>query len=312
MRSAKHATIIVKRGGRKAHHGVHTGAWKVAFADFMLALMALFMVLWIIGAVSQDERNQIIAQLHGITFFDGSAYKPIPFDSGKGPDMMATDVAAPQIKTAIADETPPEEEANAPVHVAATETGPEALDSVLSRSDRELQELSEVIMRITADFSAQSNLSLEKVPHGLRILLHDDHNRMMFPRGSAELTPYFQRLITELAPVFNRIDNQIMISGHTDAAPYSDHASYNNWNLSGDRALAARRALEKGGVEHDRIIQVNAMAARMPIDAEDPLGASNRRIEIMVLTKAAADTLYQFYGHHGERVVKPATERIRP
>ncbi|MBK0032019.1 putative lateral flagellar export/assembly protein LafU [Erwinia sp. S43] len=297
MKKGSHTTII-KRGGKKAHHGVHTGAWKVAFADFTLAMMALFMVLWIVGAVSKEERQEIVANLNGTSIFDGTVFSPISDPTaiaGPAPIMTSLPVQAA--------------EANESAEQEASQ--PESLENVLSRSDRELNELGEAIARITAELNAQGNLSLEKVPQGLRILLQDDDDRVMFERGSAQMTPFFTRLLSELAPVFNRIDNKVIINGHTDAANYRDNAGYNNWNLSGDRALAARTVLEKGGLEAKRVLQVNAMADRMLLDPKNPLSARNRRIEIMVLTQSASDTLYQFYGRNGVKVVKPIAERLQ-
>ncbi|MEJ4043042.1 putative lateral flagellar export/assembly protein LafU [Erwinia sp. SLM-02] len=297
MKKGTHTTII-KRGGKKAHHGVHTGAWKVAFADFTLAMMALFMVLWIVGAVSKEERQEIVANLNGTSIFDGTVFSPIGDPAAVvGPAPIVTQ----QPTEADADSEPEMQE----------KPQPEPLENVLSRSDRELNELSEAIARITTELNAQGNLSLEKVPQGLRILLQDDDDRVMFERGSAKMTPFFTRLLSELAPVFNRIDNRVLINGHTDAAHYRDSARYNNWNLSGDRALAARTVLEKGGLEAKRVLQVNAMADRMLLDPDHPLSARNRRIEIMVLTQAASETLYQFYGRNGTKVVKPIVERLQ-
>lgn len=296
MKKGAHTTII-KRGGKKAHHGVHTGAWKVAFADFTLAMMALFMVLWIVGAVSEEERQEIVAQLNGVSIFDGSEFNPINEPGASG--GLAIAPALPAI-------------INNDDEIDVTVKGqPETLENVLSRSDQELSDLSVAIARITAELNAQGNLSLEKVPQGLRILLQDNDDRTMFPRGSAKITPFFSRLLDELAPVFNRIDNRVIINGHTDSATYPESAGYNNWNLSGDRALAARNVLEKGGLETQRVLQVNAMADRMLLVPDDPLSASNRRIEIMVLTQAASDTLYQFYGQHGVNVVKPIVDRLQ-
>lgn len=277
---------------------MHTGAWKVAFADFTLAMMALFMVLWIVGAVSKEEREEIVAQLNGVSIFEGRAFSPISDPSASGGPMPIVSPAPAMI------------DVEKPTDAHETRQ-PETLENVLSRSDQELNELSQAIERITAQLNAQGNLSLEKVPQGLRILLQDDDNRLMFPRGSAQMTPFFTRLLSELAPVFNRIDNQVVINGHTDSATYRHRAEYNNWNLSGDRALAARSVLETGGLEKQRVIQVNAMADRMLLVPEDPLAARNRRIEIMVLTQAASETLYQFYGQHGVKVVKPIADRLQ-
>lgn len=270
----------------------------MAFADFTLAMMALFMVLWIVSSVSKEERQEIVAHLNGVAIFDGSEFNPVndPASAGGAQSLVPS-------SSAIAD-TDRDVDAQEARHA-------ETLETVLSRSDQELNDLSEAIARITAELNAQGNLSLEKVPQGLRILLQDDEDRTMFPRGSAKITPFFTRLLSELAPVFNRIDNQVIINGHTDSATYPESAGYNNWNLSGDRALAARSVLETGGLETQRVMQVNAMADRMLLVPEDPLSARNRRIEIMVLTQAAADSLYQFYGQNGVKVVKPIVDRLQ-
>ncbi|MDY0925782.1 flagellar motor protein MotB [Enterobacter sp. CFBP8995] len=293
--------MIIKRAAKRSNHSHHGGAWKVAFADFTLAMMALFMVLWITASVSVEERKEIVAELNGASIFDGAAFNPFEQHGGKS-DALIGDT----LELSKAEET-----AKAGEMLQSGGKPQEHLDSVLSRSDAELAKLYQQIQHIIKSYNAQDVLSLETLPQGLRILVQDDQSRMMFPRGSAVLTPYFQKLLTELGPVFNRIDNKIMISGHTDAAQYSGNAAYNNWNLSGDRALAARRALERGGLESERVLQVNAMASRMPLDREDAMSARNRRIEILVLTDAAAETLFQFYGREGEKVVKPIAERLR-
>ncbi|WP_431356982.1 flagellar motor protein MotB [Pantoea endophytica] len=298
--------LIIKRGGKKAHHAHHGGAWKVAFADFTLAMMALFMVLWIMGAVSEEERKEIVAQLNGTSVFDGTNFNPFDVENSSGSAIIGETMAI-SLPTQTATVSPTQ----ADISLNVGSKPQEDLDSVLSRSDAELVLLHNQLQRMINSYNAQNYLMLETLPQGLRILIQDDQDRMMFPRGSAVLTLFFQKLLTELGPVFNRIDNKIMISGHTDAAQYSGNAAYNNWNLSGDRALAARRALERGGLESARVLQVNAMASRMPRDHDDPMSARNRRIEILVLTDAAAETLFQFYGREGEKVVKPIAERLR-
>ncbi len=251
----------------------------------------------IVSSVSKEERQEIVALLNGVSIFDGSEFNPV-----NNPGTSGSLAIAPSLP-ANADQVTSND-------VPDTDR-PESLETVLSRSDQELNDLSEAIARITAELNAQGNLSLEKVPQGLRILLQDNDDRMMFPRGSAKITPFFSRLLDELAPVFNRIDNRVIINGHTDSANYPESAGYNNWNLSGDRALAARNVLEKGGLETQRVLQVNAMADRMLLVPDDPLSARNRRIEIMVLTQAASDTLYQFYGQYGVKVVKPIADRLQ-
>lgn len=298
-------TTIIKRSSHKAHNGVHSGAWKVAFADFTLAMMALFMVLWIVGAVSEEERQEIVAQLNSRSIFEGSSFTMIDLD-GKKP--TGTGTTTHPIDADIDDETGAIEDRQVPMLAANNPS----FDEVVERSQAEMIELSRTILKITSAYNAQANLQLEIVPQGLRILIQDDTNREMFQRSSALLSPFFNRLLKELAPVLKGLDNKLIITGHTDSSRYRDQRLYNNWSLSGDRAMAARRALMDGGLTEGHILQVNAMADKMLLTPNEPLGAGNRRIEIMVLTKTASDSLYQFFGNHGEKIIKPLSEKHTP
>lgn len=302
MRSKKQAhTTIIKRASRREYHAPHGGAWKVAFADFTLAMMALFMVLWIMSSVTEEERKEVVSRLTGESIFDGMVMSPLS-SGGKainGPNMIMPGMQGGAQTT--------EEIAKQIEQLDQASKATESLDDVTKRSQQEMVELARVIMEITKAFDAQSNLEMEIVPQGLRILIQDDQKREMFQRSSSILTPFFQRLLTQLAPVFNKIDNKVIITGHTDSSLYRDQMRYNNWNLSGDRALAARIALEQGGMVADKVIQVNAMADKMLLKPDQPLSAANRRIEIMVLTHAAADSLYQFFGTHGVDVAPPVS-----
>lgn len=165
-------------------------------------------------------------------------------------------------------------------------------------------------MKITSAYDAQANLKMEIVPQGLRILITDDRKREMFQRSSAILTPFFKRLLTEFAPELNKINNKIIITGHTDATRFRDQELYNNWNLSGERAMQARSVLTRSGLDPNKVLQVSGMADQMLLDPENPLSSANRRIEIMVLTHSASDSLYQFFGQHGEKVIKPLTDKL--
>ncbi|WP_145576329.1 putative lateral flagellar export/assembly protein LafU [Yersinia alsatica] len=291
-------TTIIKRSARKKYESGHSGAWKVAFADFTLAMMALFMVLWIVGVVSEEERQEIVAQINGQTIFAQQSFISIPSKSksggGKFSDSIDGQEQAKETKSNLAVEVPEPEQ---------------SLEDVVDKSRQEMEELSRIIMQITSAYDAQSNLHMEVVPQGLRILIQDDKQRDMFQRSSAVLTPFFSRLLGELAPAFNEMGNKIIITGHTDASRYRDQVRYNNWNLSGERALMAHKALVNGGLDEGRVLQINAMADQMLLNTTEPLAAKNRRIEIMVLTKTASDTLYQFFGNHGENVVKSAMNK---
>ncbi|GFN46039.1 putative lateral flagellar export/assembly protein LafU [Candidatus Regiella insecticola] len=291
-------TTIIKRSAKKHHAGVHTGAWKVAFADFTLAMMALFMVLWIVGAVSEEERHEIMSHIHGNTIFSHQSFLSIPLKNKNGAEknfeMLHTNKTRDSMKER-ARENRGKEPFKEPDQIRK---------EVVDKSATEMQDLSRMVLEMSKAHNAQSNLNIEMVPQGLRILIQDDKKREMFPRSSALLTPFFTRLLAELAPVLNDLNNKVIITGHTDGARYRDQELYNNWNLSGERAMAARRALERGGLDDAHILQINAMADQMLLDEKDPLGAANRRIEIMVLTKAATEMLYQFFGDHNPKVIQ--------
>ena len=301
-RNKEHTTII-KRSSRKSHDAMHGGAWKVAFADFTLAMMALFMVLWIMGAVTEEERKEIVSLLHGESIFEGNALTPVTQKEGNGGKIALLDTRHAK-KDAL------KEQAQKDASLASQMNGAESLSDVKARSQSEIEDLARTIMKITSAYDAQANLKMEIVPQGLRILVTDDQKREMFQRSSAILTPFFRRLLTEFAPELNKIDNKIIITGHTDATRFRDQELYNNWNLSGERAMQARSVLTRSGLDASKILQVSGMADQMLLDPENPLSSANRRIEIMVLTNSASDSLYQFFGQHGEKVIKPLVDKI--
>ena len=265
--------IIIKRRGKKGHDDEHGGAWKVAFADFTLAMMALFMVLWIIQpqmelsnpSYGEMESNPLVDGGAGI--FDGTSTSPLELDG--------IPVRPPQ-----ADDT-------------------ERKDAKIDRdgshnygSTEELKKLAELMREVASEVDALANLEVDVVPQGLRILIKDDQQRFMFQRGSATLNPHFQKLLGVLAGVLSKVDNKLIISGHTDATPYRQKNGYDNWNLSGDRALRARNALVDAGLAERSVLQVTAQAAVMPLLPEDPQNGANRRVEILLLT-ASAEALYK-------------------
>ncbi|HEX4500515.1 MAG TPA: putative lateral flagellar export/assembly protein LafU [Scandinavium sp.] len=311
MRNNEGHTTIIKRSSRKGHHAHHGGAWKVAFADFTLAMMALFMVLWIMGAIKQEKTKSLIESMEGSSVFNGNNISPVSQEFGSGAQMslMSTNTKSNPL--------PPKPRKD----IQSVNVGKVKLSELLNTDSKskaggtstqryELDDLARIIMRITDSYHAQSNLQIDIVPQGLRILITDDNKREMFQRGSAKITPFFYKLLNEFAPALNKVDNKIMITGHTDATPYKNGKGYNNWNLSGERALQARSVLAESGLASGKIIQVSGLADGMLFDEKNPLSSVNRRIEIMVLTHSASDALYQFFGSHGEKVIKPITEKI--
>ena len=306
MRSRnKEHTTIIKRSARKGHEAMHGGAWKVAFVDFTLAMMALFMVLWIMGSVTEEERREIVSNLNnGDNLFEGHSLIPITQKAAGG------NIAVMSSHEKSRGKTPSEVSADTQKTVTQQAKHSQSPEDVNTRSQREIEDLARIIMKITSAYDAQPNLKLEIVPQGLRILITDDQKREMFQRSSAILTPFFNRLLSEFAPALSTIDNKIIITGHTDATHFRDQDLYNNWNLSGERAMQARRVLTRNGLDQNQILQVSGMADQMLLDPQNPLSSANRRIEIMVLTHSASESLYQFFGQHGEKVIKPLTDKL--
>ncbi len=271
--------IIIKRRSKKGHGDEHGGAWKVAFADFTLAMMALFMVLWIIQpqmnltnpASGDQESNPLVDGGAGI--FDGTSTSPLELDG---------------VPLRPAPDEPP------PRHDETTSRDGETPADGTRRyaSTAELQALAALMQEVAGQVDALANLEVDVVPQGLRILIKDDQQRFMFQRGSAVLNPHFAKLLGVLAGVLGKVENKLIISGHTDATPYRLQSGYDNWNLSGDRALRARNVLVSAGLPARSVLQVTAQADVMPLRPEAPEDGANRRVEILLLTDSA-ETLYK-------------------
>ncbi|MCF7200616.1 OmpA family protein [Pseudomonas oligotrophica] len=275
--------IIVKRRSKKGHDEAHGGAWKVAFADFTLAMMALFMVLWIVQprleltnpAFGNEDSNPLVDGGAGV--FDGTSTSPLELDGVP-------------IRQAQA-EPPREREAD------SAEDG-----SRRYGSSAELQALAALMKDVAKEVDALANLEVEVVPQGLRILIKDDRERFMFERGSAVLDPHFRTLLARLAAVLAKVDNKLIISGHTDATAYRSAGGYDNWNLSGDRALRARNVLVASGLPAAAVLQVTAQADVMPLKPDEPQSGVNRRVEILLLTDSAEGLYRELFGDSYQQV----------
>jgi chemotaxis protein MotB len=258
QRGNKTGEIIIKRRAKKGHAQEHGGAWKVAFADFTMAMMALFMVLWVITpqnlaqTVAADKDSNPLVD-GGAGIFDGTNRQPLDFEG----------LPKPRVER---------------------------------QESSDLQDLATLLKTLSVQLDAEANLEVQVVPQGLRILIKDDQQRFMFERGSARLNTDFEVLLTRLAGVIAQVDNKIIISGHTDAIPYPGDARYNNWNLSGDRALRARNVMVAAGLPARTVLQVTAQADGMPLLPDAPEDGANRRIEILLLTLQAEGLYRELFG----------------
>ncbi|QDE30306.1 flagellar motor protein MotB [Shewanella polaris] len=282
----KNEPIIIKRGRRSKRSASHGGAWKVAFADFTLAMMALFMVLWIMQIADQDERTQIVQYLRGEMYATGDMN---PFDSSQSSSMIDFE-GSPAIQEAI---------------ITGNATGPDSeLGAIVpGQYDTQAQQvlLAKHINRVVQESKMADNIAVTLVPQGVRILIHDNIDRFMFTRGSAQMQSYFEDLLLALGPVLGQVTNAMMITGHTDSTPYAG-SLFTNWELSSQRALLARRMLELGGVKRNQVIQVTGMADQVAYIPEDTAAAANRRIEVLILNSTTEEVIRSMVGIPAENL----------
>jgi len=276
--------IIIKRVKKQAH-GHHGGAWKVAYADFVTAMMAFFLVMWILGAGTREQKAAISEYFKNPSMTPGSATVAPPGHMGPG---GASDAAVQLGGAMDLSHGPGKDRHNGPPGAA---TKAQIDKQAREREKAQLQELMDQLHAAIQNSQAlapfKDQLLLDITSEGLRIQIVDKLNRPMFDTGSAQLKDYTRAILGELGGFINRVPNRVSITGHTDDAPYADERDYSNWELSTDRANAARRALLVGGMDKGKTARVVGLAASVPLDKTHPDNPINRRISIIVMTKAA-------------------------
>jgi len=292
-RPERHEALVVKRGARKHHDEGHGGAWKVAFADFCLALLALFLVLWLMAMREQERLQEIMRTMSA----------PGGTVIGEGQGRMTETLGGP--RGSLIDRMPmPESGANDTHDIPGRAKQASAGASGASRgklnyeSPAELQALSRELAKLSVESGLKSNMQAVITAYGLRVMLHDTDRQGMFERGSALPSEPFRLLLRKMGPLFARMSNQMLVVGHTDATQYAEtgFAALSNWSLSSDRAMAARANLIAGGMPGASVLQVVGMADKAPIDARNTTAAVNRRIELLILTSAQARSVASMFG----------------
>ena len=266
----KRPIIIVKRrkGGGGGHHG---GAWKVAYADFVTAMFEYF------KNPSMEEGKSVKAA-KGVNGPGGASTSVI--NLGGGLDAMKTAIRKETGLSAGSQTQPTDLEA---AKRLAAEVEHKQLDSLM-------KDLREAINKSQALQPFKDQLFLDITPEGLRIQIVDAQNRPMFELGKSKLKDYSAAILHELSSYLNTVPNHISLSGHTDTTPYVAKNGYTNWDLSADRANAARRALEAGGLNADKVARVVGLSSVVLFNKDSPRDPINRRISIIVMTKAAEET----------------------
>ncbi|CAD5374761.1 protein that enables flagellar motor rotation [Rubrivivax sp. A210] len=279
--------IIIKRI-KKGGHGAHGGAWKIAYADFVTAMMAFFLLMWLLGSTTEGDKK-------GIADYFSAPLKLALLASGsgagdsshviKGGGQDLTRSTGQQKRGEI--ETKKStlnlhqlKEQQARAEVARLEDLKKKVEGKLASSAKLQGMASQILLEMTSD--------------GLRIQIVDADQRPMFTSGSAVVQPYMRELLREIGAILVEVPNRLTLEGHTDAMPFAGgDRGYSNWELSADRANASRRELIAGGLFEEQVLRVQGLAAANPFDRRDPAAPSNRRISIIVMTREAEEAVFR-------------------
>jgi len=283
--SKKLQPIIVKRikRGGHAHHG---GAWKIAYADFVTAMMAFFLLMWLLGSTTEGDKKGIA------DFFNSPLKVALMGGSGSGDSSHiikggGQDLTRQggQVKNG---EMPQQKKA----------INLQAFKAEQRRAEQErLKGLKDKVEDVLAAnpklASMKSQIRLDMTPDGLRIQIVDENNRPMFATGSSVVQPYMRELLHLIGEVLAEVPNRLTLEGHTDATPFGGgDRGYSNWELSADRANASRRELITGGLPDARVLRVQGLASSSLFDRDNPESPANRRISIIVMNRDAEDRFF--------------------
>jgi chemotaxis protein MotB len=278
--------IVIKRI-KKVAGGHHGGAWKIAYADFVTAMMAFFLLMWLLGSTAKGDLQGIaeyfktplkVALMGGSGSGDSSS-----IIKGGGQDLTRSEG---QVKSG---ELPTEKKV---INLKAARQEFLRLERI-----KELEKLKDLKANLENVIGSDAKLKkfkdqilLDLTTEGLRVQIVDEKNRPMFQSGSADLEPYTRDILHSIGKMLNEMPNKISLSGHTDAQPYvTAGAHYGNWELSADRANASRRELIKGGLLEEKIVRVVGLSSAVLFDKTQPLNPVNRRISIIVMNKRAEE-----------------------
>ncbi len=299
------APIIIKKV-KKGGHGHHGGAWKVAYADFVTAMMAFFLLLWLLQATTEEQKLGIA------DYFAPASVSRSTSGSGgiMGGRTLTKEGANPNDQTPVGvmiklptnppdwDNTGDPEENTATEETeagqsdkkeqAAEDVSDQQLEDFLAKREEEqfakVQEaLREAIEDVPDLRKLSSNLLIDQTEEGLRIQIVDEAGKSMFPSGSANMFDHTREILSLVVDAIAQLPQQIAIKGHTDATPFSAKNGYTNWELSTDRANSSRRALVSAGLRPERIASVVGLADKEPMDEADPYASRNRRISVILL-----------------------------
>jgi chemotaxis protein MotB len=277
--------IIVKKV-KKAGHAAHGGAWKIAYADFVTAMMAFFLLMWLLGSTSKGD-------LRGLSDYFSS---PLKVAMAGGSGAGASPTILPGGGADLAQTVGQNQQGESADPLRKKRAMAEARAEAARQDAKRLAALS---AKISAAISNNQKLRqysnqirLETTPDGLQIQIVDDQGRPMFTTGSAIVQPYMREILREIGAALNGVENRMSLDGHTDQTPFSGGLQgYSNWELSTDRANASRRELVAAGMPEDKLLRVTGLASSTLLEPTNPTAPVNRRISILVLTREAEERL---------------------
>ncbi len=284
--------IIVKRV-KKAGHAAHGGAWKIAYADFVTAMMAFFLLMWLLGSTTEGDKKGIADYFNSplkvaLSSTGSGAGDASHVIKGGGQDLSRT---TGQVKNGDIEST------RSTINLRALKAEQQRAEA--ARLEELMHKVEDKIAASEKLSGLKSQLRLDMTRDGLRIQIVDEENRPMFDSGSATVKPYMRELLREIGLVLTEVPNRLTLEGHTDSQKFAaGDRGYSNWELSADRANSSRRELVSGGLTEDRVLRVQGLASSTPFDRNDPASPTNRRISIIVMNREAE-----------ERVLRP---RIDP
>lgn len=285
--------IIVKKI-KKGGGGHHGGAWKIAYADFVTAMMAFFLLMWLLGSTAKGDFEGIaeyfktplkVVLQGGRGSGDSSSViqgggKDLTRQSGQ---VKRGDIESPEKKFVLKETT-----------LEYQRKERQSLEDLKGRIEKAIAENT-----MLAQFKNQ--MLLDITAEGLRIQIVDEQNRPMFDSSSADLKPYTKEILHQIGKVLNAVPNRISLAGHTDAAQFSGgDRGFSNWELSANRANASRRELITGGMDETKVLRVVGLASSVLFDKNDPLNPANRRISIVVMNKKTEMAVLQEEGPESE------------
>ncbi|HCR1907804.1 TPA: flagellar motor protein MotB [Enterobacter kobei] len=294
MSKSNHSVVVVRKKAGNQHGGHHGGSWKIAYADFMTAMMAFFLVMWLLSSSTPETREQI------------AEYFKMPLRTA----------LAQGNKSSLSDSVIPG--GGDDVIKQDGEVFKRILDKQKHIRDENLHNLREKLVSLIKQdprlSNFQSNLRLSLTDNGLLIQITDSQDRPMFKVGSREPEPYMRAILQALAPALNELPNRITLSGHTDSLPYAGgDAAYSNWELSADRANASRRALISGGLAADKFLRIIGLANSVSIDGHsDGDSPLNRRITILVNSKEKENEILKEDSLLNKLTATPETADLKP